>query len=305
MSLGHNHSKSTISDWNTRSRSRFDSFTLKPLSPTLGAEITDLDLSQPLSASTLEDIKTAISENLVLVFRNQQINADDHKRFARYFGTLHQHTLSGDYADAAEKPDPEILAWKTGRDSKFTAGEAWHSDVTCEAEPIWGSFLKVTRQPEVGGGDTAFANLYLAYELLSDPIKHLLQDLTAIHDGAQAWTRGYGLSPKPGQTFPVTEHPVVAKHPFSGRPFLFVNSGFTARIPQLNRDESEALLQFLFRHIEKSLIIQNRIHWSTDTLVFWDNWATQHHAVWDYYPYDRWGERVSAFLGVSPQKFEQ
>jgi taurine dioxygenase len=136
-------------------------------------------------------------------------------------------------------------------------------------------FSKLPRQPEIGGGDTAFANLYLAYELLSDPIKHLLQELTAIHDGAHAWTRGYGLSPKPGQTFPVSEHPIVVKHPLNGRPLLFVNSGFTTRIPQLSRDESEVLLHFLFRHIEKSLIIQNRLHWTANTLVLWDNWATR------------------------------
>ena len=304
MSLGQNKSKNAIENWNTRTLSKYETLKLSPLSPALGAEVEGIDLRQPLSEDALAEIKTAISEHLVLVFRNQAISPEDHKRFARYFGTLHQHKLSGDYKDTSQvKTDPEILAWKTGKESNYTAGEAWHSDVTCDEEPIWGSFLRLTRQPEIGGGDTAFANLYLAYDLLSDPIKNLLADLTAIHDGAHAWTRGYGISPKPGQTFPVSEHPIIAKHPFSGRPFLFVNSGFTSRIPQLNRLESDALLQFLFQHIEKSLIIQNRIRWSADTLVFWDNWATQHHAVWDYYPFDRWGERVSAFIGSSPQQY--
>ena len=93
-----------------------------------------------------------------------------------------------------------------------------------------------------------------------------------------------------------------ARHPLSGRKFLFVNAAFTSHIVQLTRAESEALLQFLYRHVEKHLAFQTRIHWTPNTLVFWDNWATQHHAVWDYYPFERWGQRVSAFIGHGPQK---
>ncbi len=88
----------------------------------------------------------------------------------------------------------------------------------------------------------------------------------------------------------------------SGRKFLFVNAAFTSHIVQLTRAESEALLQFLYRHVEKHLAFQTRVRWTPNTLIFWDNWATQHHAVWDYYPFERWGQRVSAFIGHGPQK---
>ncbi|MGE5515207.1 MAG: TauD/TfdA dioxygenase family protein [Bacteroidota bacterium] len=292
--------KTAIEAWNTRLRPAYDTITVKPLSPALGAEVSGVDLSKELSAAQLADIKTAIADNLVLVFRDQVISADDHKRFARHFGTLHRHLLGGAAQLSSVAEDPEILAWRTGRDTRYTAGDAWHADVSCDAEPIWGSFLRVTKQPEIGG-DTAYANMYLAYESLSDPLKHLLDGLTAIHDGGKAWTAGYGAAPQAGQSFPATEHPVVARHHLTGRKYLFVNEAFTSHIVQLTRSESDAVLNLLFRHIEKNQAFQARIHWAPNSLVFWDNWATQHHAIWDYYPHERWGERASAFIGTAPR----
>jgi len=302
MSLSQDiNQKHAIERWNTRQRPTYRHFTTTPVAPSLAAEVHGLDLTQALSPAQVDELKQAIADNLVLVFRKQKLTQSQHKRFAAYFGKLHQHKLATDNSQTERSGDPEVLAWKTGAHSKFTAGEAWHHDVSCDSEPIWGSFLRVTRNPEVGGGDTAFANMHLAYETLSDPLKDFLRTLTAIHDGAHAWTRGYGAKPQPGQSFPVSEHPVVARHPLSGRPFLYVNSGFTSHIPQLSRTESDALLQTLFRHIEQSQILQARVRWEDDTLVFWDNWATQHHAVWDYFPYERWGERVSSTIGQAPQ----
>jgi taurine dioxygenase len=281
--------KLAFEQWNTRPRPQYRHIVVKPLSPALGAEVEDIDLREETTPEQLAEIRQAIGDNLVLVFRNQKITPAQHKRFAGHFGTLHRHLLAADKAWDAGEIDPEVLAWRTGRNSRFTAGDAWHNDVSCDREPIWGSFLRVTRLPERGGGDTAFANLHLAYESLSDPVKRLLEGLTAVHDGRLAWTAGYGSQPDPGQAYPSAEHPVVAHHPLTGRNFLFVNSAFTSHIVQLTRAESDAMLQFLFRHVEKHLSFQTRIHWSPDTLVFWDNWATQHHAVWDYYPDERWG----------------
>lgn len=302
MSLSQNENqKHAIEAWNRRARPEYRHIRVSPLSPALGAEVSGLDLGGELSPEQVAEVKAAIADNLVLIFRDQKIDGEAHKRFARHFGTLHQHKLARDNSQTERSRDPEILAWKTGGQSRFTAGEAWHSDVSCDAEPIWGSFLRVTRNPETGGGDTAFANMYLAYDTLSDALKGFLRTLTAVHDGAHAWTRGYGAQPTPGQTFPRSEHPLVARHPHTGRPFLFVNAGFTSHIPQLSATESDALLQYLFRHIEQSLFFQVRVRWSDDALLFWDNWATQHHAVWDYFPFERWGERVSSVIGLSPQ----
>lgn len=294
------HDKRAIADWTGRERSGYDTIAVRPLSPALGAEVDGVDLSKPLGEAQLADIRKAIADHLVLVFRDQDITSEDHKRFARRFGTLHRHVLAGARALSSSDHDPEILAWRTGPETRFTAGDAWHADVSCDPEPIWGSFLRVTRQPEIGG-DTAFANMYLAYDSLSEKLKALLDGLTAVHDGGKAWTAGYGAAPQPGQTFPSTEHPVVARHHLTGRKYLFVNEAFTSHIVQLTRAESDAVLALLFRHIEKNLAFQTRIHWRPNSLVFWDNWATQHHAVWDYYPQERWGERASAFIGSAPQ----
>ncbi|RQO78294.1 taurine dioxygenase [Aquitalea sp. FJL05] len=293
--------KLAIEGWNTRAVQQYQHVDLRRLSPALGAEIRGVDLSQPLPPAQLEEIRQALTDFLVLTFPGQAIGATEHKAFARHFGSLHQHVLGDSTQLTARSDDPEILGWKTGRSTRYTAGDAWHNDVSCDPHPIWASLLRVTRLPEVGGGDTAFANLYLAYASLSDPLKQFLEGLSAVHDGKEGWSNGYGAEPKPGQVFNASEHPVVARHPVSGRKFLFVNEAFTSHIVQLSRAESRALLQLLFRHIEKHQSFQARIHWQPDTLLLWDNWATQHHAIWDYYPFERWGERVSAYRDHGPQ----
>ena len=295
------HDKQAIEAWNARPREPFRSLDLRPLAPTIGAEVRGIDLSQDLSAEQEADIRRALGEHLVLAFRGQSLDTESHKRLARRFGTLHRHVLAKSRAIAGGTDDPEVLAWRTGPESRYTAGDAWHSDVSCDEAPIWASFLHVTHLPEGGGGDTAFLNTILAYDSLSPAYKRFLDGLTAIHDGAQAWTAGYGSKPEPGKVFPATEHPVVAIHPQTGRRFLYVNSGFTSHIVQLSRDESAAVLQQLFRHIEKSVALQVRVRWEPGTLLMWDNWATQHHAVWDYFPQERWGERVSVRLDRGPQ----
>ena len=162
--------KLAIEGWNTRELTQYQTFDLKRLSPALGAEIRGVDLSQPLPPAQREEIRQALTEHLVLTFPGQAINAEQHKAFGRLFGSLHQHVLGDSTQLTARSGDAEILGWKTGRTTRYTAGDAWHNDVSCDPHPIWASFLRVTRLPEVGGGDTAFANLYLAYESLSEPI---------------------------------------------------------------------------------------------------------------------------------------
>ena len=293
--------KDAIEAWGKAARAPFETIEVRRLAPTLGAEIRGVDLSKDVPHAQFAEIQRAIRENLVIAFRGQNITSEQHKTFARRFGTLHRHVLAKSRAIAGGTDDPEILAWRTGAESRFTAGDAWHHDVSCDETPIWGSFLHVTKLPEGGGGDTAFANMVLAYESLSEPYKALLDKLTAIHDGSQAWTAGYGSKPEPGKVFPAAEHPVVPRHPHTGQKFLFVNEAFTSHIVQLTRSESASVLNHLYRHIEKQLAFQVRVHWEPGTVLFWDNWATQHHAVWDYFPQDRWGERVSVQLGFGPK----
>jgi len=290
--------KQALEAWNAAKGAPYRTLTAAPLAPTLGAEIEGVDLSRDLSDEQLAEIRRAFAERLVLVFRDQAISIEDQKRFARHFGSLHRHLLASSNLIAGASADPEVLAWKTGKSSRYAAGDGWHHDVSCDEQPIRASFLHVTKTPGDGGGDTVFANGYLAYESLSDPIKQMIAGLTAVHDGSKAWTAGYGAKPRPGANFPQAEHPVAPIHPVTGRRFLYVNSTFTSHFPQLTRYESDALLDLLIRHVERNLAFQARVHWTPDTLVVWDNWAVQHHAVWDYYPFERWGARVSAVDGA-------
>jgi len=292
------HDKTALADWNTRASAPYQTLELTPIAPSVGAEVRGVDLTRELADEQLAEIRRAIAERLVLVFRDQRLGVDDQKRFARHFGSLHQHVLAASTLIAGASEDPEVLAWKTGKASRYTAGDGWHHDVSCDEEPIRASFLYVEKTPEAGGGDTLYANGYLAYETLSEPIRALVDRLTAVHDGAKAWTAGYGAKPAPGRNFPSAEHPIAPVHPATGRRFLYVNSTFTTHIPQLSRWESDALLELLFRHVERNVAFQARVAWTPHTLTFWDNWAVQHHAVWDYYPFERWGARVSAYDGA-------
>jgi len=292
--------KIAIEAWNTAERAPFETITVTRLDPTIGAEISGVDLRN-LSDAQFAEIRRAIDENLAVLIRDQDLSRDDHKAFVQRFGgRLHRHELAAARVWDGKDYDPEFLAWRTGKDSRFTAGDGWHPDVSCDPNPIAYSALHVTKLPPLGG-DTAFVNSYLAYESLSDPIKTLLDGLTAIHDGGLAWTAGYGAQPEPGKIYPASEHPVVATHPRTGKKYLYVNASFTSHIVQLTRNESDAILQLLYRHVERHLAFQTRIKWKPNSLLVWDNWASQHHAVWDYYPAERWGERVSLVTDDRPR----
>ena len=136
-----------------------------------------------------------------------------------------------------------------------------------------------------------FANMYLAYETLSAPIKKMLEGMTAIHDGDHV-CRGRYAANDVGKTYPRSEHPVVRTHPVTRRKCLFVSRVFTARIVGLHRLESAAILEMLYRHIETPEF-SVRFKWQPNSIAFWDNRCVQHHALWDYYPNKRYGHRVT------------
>jgi len=275
-------------------REAYETIVVRPLTPVIGAEIEGVDLGADLSNHQFTEVHRAFLEHHVLVFRDQHLSDEDHKAFSRRFGQLHTHPLNA----VNGTTDPEVLVVKANNKSKYVAGEGWHTDVTCDAEPPMGSLLYIRETPEIGsGGDTLFANTYLAYEMLSDPMKAMLEGMTAVHDGAIPYMQGYGYRPE--QAFPKNEHPVVVRHPETGRKALFVNRGFTSHIVQLARFESAALLEMLYRVIETQPMLQCRVRWTPNTLVMWDNRCTQHHAVWDYYPLSRAGKRVSV-IGSRP-----
>ncbi len=273
---------------------QYSSFRLTSLTPHLGAEIDGLDLSHPLDDDQLGDLQRAFADWSVLVFRDQHLDRDAHKMFGRYFGDLHTHPLNH-----ARGGDPEILIVKTTKDSPYTAGDAWHTDVTCDEMPPLASALYITETPEVGGGDTLYADMYLAYELLSPAMQTFLEGLTAVHDGGIPYVGSYNTTPPEGG-YPRNEHPVIAVHPVTGKKVLYVNSGFTSHIKGLRRWESRALLDSLFKLIAETPRLHARVRWEPNTLTLWDNRCTQHHAVWDYHPSSRYGERVSVIGDERP-----
>ena len=259
---------------------------VEKLTPYVGGVVGGVDLSQPLDESTFKQVHDALIDNGVIFFRDQHLTPEQQKAFGRRFGELHIHP-----AAPKEVPEhPEILVIHADESSKHVAGENWHSDVSCDPEPPMGSILYMHELPPVGG-DTLFASMYAAYEALSEPMKRFLEPLTARHEGEHVYRGRYGLDDA-GKTFPAAEHPVIRTHPVSGRKALFVNGGFTRRIVQLSRSESDAVLQFLYRHVETPEF-HCRFRWQVNSIAFWDNRCVQHHAMWDYYPQRRHGHRVT------------
>lgn len=265
----------------------YQTIDVRKLTPTIGAEIHGIDLAQPLGNQQFQEVHDALMDNLVIFFRDQNLTVDQHKDFGRRFGKLHIHPN----APKLVSEHPEILVIKADENSKHVAGEEWHSDVSCDAEPPMGSILYMHEPAANGGGDTMFANMYAAFEALSPSLQRYLESLTAIHDSAKAHThrkRNDGSD----QAFPQNEHPVVRTHPVTGRKLLFVNRGFTTKIVQLKRNESDALLEMLFRHVETPEF-HCRFKWQKHSMAFWDNRSAQHQAMFDYWPNRRYAHRVT------------
>jgi taurine dioxygenase len=265
----------------------YQTIEVRKLTPAIGGEISGVDLARPLGNQTFQEIHDALMDNLVIFFRDQELTHEQHKAFGLRFGELHMHPAS----TRSDAEHPEILTIKADENSKHVAGEEWHSDVSCDPEPPMGSILYMKELPPDGGGNTLFANMYRAYETLSPPIQRLCDGLTAVHDGAQVYGGRFGYPAKPGG-FPRNEHPVVRTHPVTGRKALYVNRGFTRHIIGIPRDESDAILAYLYQHAENPLF-QCRFRWTENAIAFWDNRCAQHRAMWDYWPHTRSGTRVT------------
>ena len=198
------------------------SLSLTPVAPHCGAEVTGLDLSQPLDEGTVVALEHALADRGVLFFRDQELTPEQHKRLGGYFGELHHHPAWPRLVAG----HPEIMEIYTDEHSKRIAGEQWHSDVSCDAEPPLGTILRLIEVPPVGG-DTLFANMVAAFEALSAPMQRLAEGLTALHDGEQAYRGRYQGTSDEGKVYPRSVHPVVRSHPVIGRKALFVNRIFT------------------------------------------------------------------------------
>lgn len=266
-----------------------------PITPVIGAEVRGVDLSQPLPEQQWAEIHQAFLQHLVLFFRGQvHLSPEQQIRFGHLFGELHVHPaapcLSG---------YPQVMVIHADQSSKSSYGESWHSDVSCDTEPPLCSILQIHVLPP-SGGDTLFSSMYAAYDTLSPQMKQFLIGLTALHESEHHYRGRYadrGVNDA-GRVYPRAEHPVICTHPESGRRCIFVNSTFTTHIQGLNPSESESILQFLFKHVEDPYF-QVRFKWQQNDVVIWDNRCTQHIAMWDYWPHERKGHRVTV-KGTAP-----
>jgi alpha-ketoglutarate-dependent taurine dioxygenase len=274
----------------------YERIAVEPLTPTIGALVSGVELARHLDdQGVVLEIRRALLEHLVLFFRDQRLTLDQHKAFGRLFGPLHIHP-----AAPAPPGHPEVLIIHADANSKLANGnDGFHSDVSCDAEPPMGSILHLHELPS-HGGDTLWCNMYAAYEALSAPMQRMLSGLTAVHASEHIYRGRYddrGVDDT-GKVFPHAEHPIVRTHPETGRKALFVNPVFTTRIAGLEREESEALLRFLYAHIARP-DFHCRFRWEPYSLAFWDNRCTTHYALWDYFPQTRHGYRVTV-AGTRP-----
>ena len=267
-----------------------NSFNIKPFAPNLGAVITNVDLSNDINDAELRGIRDAFHKYQVLFFQNQsEISPKNHIKLGKCFGDLHIHP-----AAPKMKNYPQIFEINTDRNSKMANGaEDFHSDVSCDMEPPLGTMLQLHILPECGG-DTMFANMYMAYEALSNPMQKFLSDLKASHE-SEHFYRGRYKTESNGESkteYPSAIHPIIRTHPETGKKAIFVNKFFTTRIVGLEPQESKFILDFLFSHIEKTEF-QIRYRWNKNDMAFWDNRCTIHKALWDYFPHERKGRRVT------------
>ncbi len=275
-----------------------EDLTILPLTPTIGAEIEGVDLTRPLSEATVSALRRALLDWKVLFFRDQEIDTGQHLAFARRFGELEVHPF------APQKPGyPEVLA--ITHDEKSRGREnTWHSDVTWRLEPSLGSILRALEVPPVGG-DTLFADMYAAYEGLTDEVKARIEGALAVHDfeNFRRGMRKRGVSEAEIEAFdklyPTVEHPVVRTHPETGRKALYVNAAFTRYIVGMEKGESDSLLAHLYAQAAIPEY-QCRFRWEKNSIAFWDNRASQHYAASDYFPAVRRMERVTV-IGDRPR----
>jgi taurine dioxygenase len=264
--------------------------TIVPLQPTIGAEISGVDLRQPLSDAARDEIKQAILKYKVVFFRDQQLNHQQHAAFARHFGPL--------YTPPYAKPDPvdgvtplhQISASEFQKrekeyleEFKDEIQEFYHTDTSWRLVPTWGAVLRAVDLPPVGG-DTIWVDAGLAYRALPDAVKARLENAFVTHDFRRALL-------KTGHDYPIVSHPVVRTHRETGEKILWVNFSQHPKILGLDHAENQELLKLIVAQYARPEH-QVRFAWRPGSVAFWDNRAAVHYAVRNYGDYPRLLERI-------------
>jgi taurine dioxygenase len=258
---------------------------IRPLQPTIGAEIRGLDLSRPISDSLRDSIKAAVLKHKVVFFRDQSLNDEQHAAFAARFGPLYTHPSTKrhdnieqlhriaavDFATYDRTPDPTSVE------------SGYHTDTSWRLVPTWGAVLRAVTLPEVGG-DTIWVDGHLAYEGLPEALKTRLEGLHVTHDFRSSLTRI-------GHDYPIVAHPIVRAHRETGEKILWVNFTQRPHIIGLDIADSKALLSEILYHYKKPEN-QVRFSWRPGSVAFWDNRAAVHYAVRNYGDFPRLMQRV-------------
>jgi len=265
---------------------------IHPLSPSTGAEIRGVDLASPLRGDVIAEIRRALSHYCVVFFRDQEFDDEQHKALARQFGDLFIHP------NFKAGPDPEIVEVRREPEDTRIVGEDWHTDTTMVTAPPMGAILYAQVTPPAGG-DTLFANQYLAYESLSAGMKQMLKGMRAWHSDFRVAGPHVGLNDKRATVVRQDSdwqetrslHPVVRTHPESGRRALFVNLSYTTHFENMTREDSAPLLDYLMAHGHRPEFTC-RFRWEPGSVAFWDNRCSKHIAVHDVSGHRRVMRRV-------------
>ena len=252
---------------------------VKLLSGALGAEITGIDLKDSTDKNW-KVINNLMLEHKALFFRDQDITSEQQINLARKFGPLEKHV----YVKGLEN-HPEIIRIIKGPQEKHQWGETWHTDVSYNPKPTKVIILRSRKIPPVGG-DTMFSNMEIAYETLDENIKKRIEGKRAIHSslGAAAFVDKYEEMEGNGNLDEYSnEHPMVRTHPETNKKILYVNSMYTKKIIDMDKNESDEILQKIFQHQER-LDFTCRFKWTENAVAIWDNRSTQHQGLTDFFP---------------------
>jgi taurine dioxygenase len=266
---------------------------IRPSSPAVGAEILGVDLSGPLSTEETSEIREALKEYGVIFFRDQELTPEQHIAFAERFGPININRFFQSVSG-----HPQIAEVRKELDQTTNIGGSWHTDHSYDEAPALGSILLARDVPE-HGGDTMFASMHRAYEALSDGLKRTLENLRAVHSSRHVFGAAARYAKdtagRIGNAELATQdavHPVVIRHPETGRKTLYVNAAFTIRFEDWTEKESKPLLDYLYAHAAQPQF-HMRFRWRKGSIAFWDNRATWHFAINDYHGERRLMHRIT------------
>ena len=266
----------------------YDTIGVSRLTGGCGAEISGVDL-KTMSNRQWNEIQQAFIEHGVIFFRDQELTPEQHIEFAQRWAPI---DINKFFPAAAGYP--QIAEVRKEPEGKKNIGNLWHTDHSYDEKPAMGSILLAREVPDEGG-DTLFANMYLAFETLSEGMKKMLRGLRAVHSSVHVFG---AKNDRSAQGFKGTDlvgdvvHPVVIRHPLSGREALYVNADFTTRFEDWTAEDSKPLLEQLYRHAVRPEFTC-RFRWRNNSIAFWDNRATWHYAANDYHGARRLMHRIT------------